>query len=170
MLPVIAEIVRSGFVEGHHHGSIVALSAAGDVSYERGDVRTPILPRSCNKPLQAVAMLGLGLDLDGELLALACGSHSGEEFHVAGVRRILAGAGLDESALQTPEDWPLDDDRREELIGAGGSKAPVLMNCSGKHAAMLATCVANGWPLETYLAPDHPLQQAIAATFARATG
>ena len=28
---------------------------------------------------------------------------------------------------------------------------------------MLATCVANGWPIASYLAPDHPLQQAIAA-------
>ena len=44
------------------------------------------------------------------------------------------------------------------------------MNCSGKHAAMLATCVANGWPIETYLAPDHPLQQVIAETFADLTG
>ena len=44
------------------------------------------------------------------------------------------------------------------------------MNCSGKHAAMLATCVANGWPLDSYLEVDHPLQQAIASTFARMTG
>jgi len=44
------------------------------------------------------------------------------------------------------------------------------MNCSGKHAAMLATCVERGWPTDSYLAPDHPLQQAIATTFARATG
>ena len=107
MLPVIAEIVRSGFVEGHHHGSVLALEPDGEVTYERGEIRTPILPRSCNKPLQAVGMLRLGLDLDGELLALACGSHSGEDFHVAGVRRILAAAGLDESALRTPPDWPL---------------------------------------------------------------
>ncbi len=40
------------------------------------------------------------------------------------------------------------------------------MNCSGKHAAMLATCVVNGWDTATYLAPDHPLQRHIAATFA----
>ena len=44
------------------------------------------------------------------------------------------------------------------------------MNCSGKHAAMLATCVANGWDTATYLDPAHPLQQAIAATFAELTG
>jgi L-asparaginase II len=170
MLPVIAEIVRSGFIEGRHYGSAVALDGGHAVTYRRGDVDAPILPRSCNKPLQAVGMLRAGLDLDGELLALACASHSGEDFHVEGVRRILHGAGLDESALQTPPGWPLDDDARDRLIRAGGSKTPLHMNCSGKHAAMLATCVANGWPTTTYREPGHPLQQAIAATFADLTG
>jgi L-asparaginase II len=44
------------------------------------------------------------------------------------------------------------------------------MNCSGKHAAMLATCVLNGWPIETYRDPDHPLQRQIGAVFAEMTG
>ena len=167
---VIAEIVRSGFVEGHHYGSWVVLDADGSVSASAGDVTGPMLARSCNKPVQALGMLEAGLDLDGELLALACASHSGEPFHIEGVRRILAGAGLTEDALQTPADYPLDDDAREEVIRHGGTKAPVLMNCSGKHAAMLATCVANDWPTENYLAVDHPLQVAIAETFARVTG
>ena len=170
MLPVIAEVVRSGFVEGHHHGSVVALDPAGDVVYERGETGTPLLPRSCNKPLQAVGMVRAGLDLDGELLALACASHSGEEIHLDGVRRILAGAGLDESALQNPPGWPLDDDVKEAVLRDGGTQTRLHMNCSGKHAAMLATCVANGWPIETYLDPAHPLQQAIAATLAELTG
>jgi L-asparaginase II len=170
MLPVIAEIVRSGFVEGHHYGSAVALDVAHSVVFEHGEVATTVLPRSCNKPVQAVGMLRAGLDLDGELLALASASHSGEEFHVDGVRRILAGAGLDESALHNPPGWPLDDDARERLVRAGGTKSPLHMNCSGKHAGMLATCVANGWPTETYLEPGHPLQQAIATTFAELTG
>ncbi len=167
---VIAEIVRSGFVEGHHYGSWVVLDRDGSVLAAAGDVESPMLPRSCNKPLQALGMLEAGLSLDGELLALACASHSGEDFHVEGVRRILAGAGLTEDALQTPADWPLDDETRETLIRRGESKASILMNCSGKHAAMLATCVANGWPTSSYLAADHPLQRAIAETFARSTG
>jgi L-asparaginase II len=170
MLPVIAEIVRSGFVEGHHHGSVVAVDPAGDVVYERGEVSTTILPRSCNKPLQALACVRAGLGLEGELLALACASHSGEDFHLDGVRRILAGAGLDESALQTPPDWPLDDAVRDRVVRAGGTKTPLQMNCSGKHAAMLATCVLNDWPVEGYLDPDHPLQRAVASTFVDLTG
>ena len=167
---VVAEIVRSGFVEGHHYGSVVALEADGRVAWSVGDVESQVLPRSCNKPLQAVGMLRAGLDLDGELLALAAASHSGEAFHLEGARRILASAGLDESALQTPPDYPIDDRAREEYIRAGGEKSPLAMNCSGKHAAMLATCVVNGWDTATYLDPEHPLQVAIAETFADLTG
>ena len=168
---VVAEIVRSGFVEGHHYGSVVALTADGSVDWSVGDVEHAILPRSCNKPLQAVGMLRAGLDLDGDLLALAAASHSGEDFHLEGVRRILASAGLDESALQTPAGLPA---RRAGPGGAASGPAArrssIAMNCSGKHAAMLATCVANGWDTATYLDPDHPLQVAIAATFAELTG
>ena len=133
-------------------------------------MHAPVLPRSCNKPLQTLGMVRLGLDLPPDLLALACASHSGEPFHVEGVRRILAGAGLDESALRTPADLPLDDTARDQVLRSGGRAAPVLMNCSGKHAAMLATCVVNGWDTVTYLDPDHPLQRGIAATFAEMTG
>ena len=97
-------------------------------------------------------MLEAGLDLDGELLALACASHSGEPFHLDGVRRVLAAAGLDESALQTPPDYPVDEVEKLAFVAAGRPPAPLAMNCSGKHAAMLATCVANGWPTDTY--PD----------------
>jgi L-asparaginase II len=167
---VVAEIVRSGFLEGHHYGSWVAIDADGSVRARAGNVDGPMLPRSCNKPLQALGMLEAGLDLEGEQLALACASHSGEPFHIEGVRRVLASAGLTEDALQTPPDYPLDDEARDQLIRSGGSKAPVLMNCSGKHAAMLATCVTNGWPVESYLGVDHPLQQSILATFQRMTG
>ena len=166
----VAEIVRSGFVEGHHYGSVVALDADGSVAWSVGAVDQPILPRSCNKPIQALAMVRLGLDLPPELLALACASHSGEAFHIDGVRRILDRAGLDESALQTPPGYPLDDETLEALLRTGGDKSPILMNCSGKHAAMLATCVVNGWDTMTYLDPEHPLQVATAETFAELTG
>lgn len=167
---MVAEVVRSGFVEGRHHGSVVALGRDGSVAWAVGVVHEPILPRSCNKPLQAAAMLALGLDLPPELLALACASHSGEPFHLDGVLRILAAAGLDESALQTPPDYPLDDAAREAVVRAGGGRSAVAMNCSGKHAAMLATCRLHGWPTATYRDPLHPLQVAIRERFEQLTG
>jgi L-asparaginase II len=168
--PVVAELVRSGFVEGHHYGSVVALAADGAVDWAVGAVSEPVLPRSCNKPLQAVGMVRIGLDLPPDLLALACASHSGEPFHLEAVQRILASAGLDESALQTPPDYPLDDEERDAVLRAGGGRTSLQMNCSGKHAAMLATCVVNGWDTDTYLESDHPLQQGIRATFEELTG
>ncbi len=115
-------------------------------------------------------MLRLGLALEGQLLALAAASHSGETFHVDGVRKILAGAGLSESALRTPPDYPLDAEARADFIRSGRAESPIAMNCSGKHAAMLATCAFNGWPTESYLEPEHPLQAALALTFSELTG
>jgi len=170
MPPVVAEVVRSGFVEGEHHGTVVALAADGARALVVGDADSAMLPRSCSKPIQALAMVRAGLDLDGELLALACASHSGEPFHLDGVRRILARAGLDETALRNPPGWPLADSAQEAVVRAGGEPSVLAMNCSGKHAAMLATCVANGWSVEDYLSPAHPLQEAIAATLAELTG
>lgn len=167
---VLAEVVRSGFCEGRHHGSVVALAADGAVAWSAGEVDAPIFPRSVNKPLQAVGMLRAGLSLSGEPLALATSSHSGEPFHLEGVRRLLAGAGLDEGALQTPPDYPEDDEARRDWIRAGGGPTSLAMNCSGKHAAMLATCVVRGWDHESYLTPDHPLQAGLARTFADLTG
>jgi L-asparaginase II len=167
---ILVDVVRSGFVEGHHRGSVVVLTSDGSVDWSIGDVTSPIYPRSCNKPVQALGMLRAGLDLDGDLLALACASHSGEDFHIKGVRRILTAAGLDESALQTPPDYPLDEAARTAYIRSGQDKTPIAMNCSGKHAAMLATCVVNGWDLATYRDPKHPVQIAIAQTFTELTG
>jgi len=165
--PVVAEVVRSGVVESVHRGTAVGLDADGALALAVGDVRAPVFPRSANKPLQALAMLQLGLNLDGELLALAAASHSGEPFHVEGARQILASVELNETNLQCPPALPLDE---AAALAAGGERTRLAMNCSGKHAAMLATCVLNAWHTGTYLEPDHPLQTAIRETFEELTG
>lgn len=169
-MEIVAEIVRSGFVEGHHHGTVLRVDPRGDVVWSIGDPDTVIFPRSTNKPIQAVAMLRAGLPLEGRLLAMASASHSGEAIHLAAVREVLALAGLDESALQTPPSYPYDAQVHADWLRAGGGRESILMDCSGKHAAMLLTCVTNGWPTDTYLAPEHPLQVAIGTTFTELTG
>ncbi len=169
--PVLAEVTRSGFTESWHRGSLVLLDADASVLLGLGGIDVPVFPRSSNKPMQATAMLECGLDLsDDRLLALAAASHSGEKFHVDGAREILRGAGLDESDLQCPPDWPLDEASRIELIRLGGEQDRIHMNCSGKHAAMLATCVASGWPAGGYRDPEHPLQVRIKATIESLAG
>jgi L-asparaginase II len=168
--PVLAHVVRSGFVESVHHGSVVAVDGAGASLLAVGDVTGPTFPRSSNKPVQALAMLRCGLDLDGELLALASASHSGEAFHLEGVRRILADAGLQEQDLQNTPDLPYDEDERRSWIAEVRPASALAQNCSGKHAAMLATCVVNGWDLATYRDPAHPLQQAMEETLVELAG
>ena len=159
--PVVAEVVRNGFVESVHHGVVAVTGADGGQLLGLGPVEATVLPRSSLKPMQAVAMLRAGADLGGELLALACASHSGEDFHQEGARRILARAGLDEAALQNTPTLPLDEGERDRALAAGTGPTRLAQNCSGKHAGMLAACVASGWDLATYRDPEHPLQRLV---------
>jgi L-asparaginase II len=156
---VLAEYIRDGVVESEHRGFLAVLNADGSLFKSLGDIDTKIFPRSTVKCFQASAMVRSGLDLEPRLLALAQSSHSGAAMHLDGAREILASVGLTESALQCATDRPLGEAERR----AWGDSEPtqIAMNCSGKHAAMLATCVKNGWPIETYLEQSHPLQVAI---------
>ena len=156
---VLAELVRNNVVESVHTGHLVALAADGSVSLSKGDISLPIFPRSTVKSIQASAMVRNGLRLPPKLLALAASSHSGSEMHLDGVREILAGAGLRESDLLNATDKPLGENER--LTWGLAAPTRIAMNCSGKHAAMLATCVINGWDTKSYLEMDHPLQLAI---------
>lgn len=165
-LPVVAQVLRSGLCESTHAGALVALRPDGSRALSLGDPDTPVFPRSANKPLQAAGMLHAGLDLDGELLAIATASHSGEPRHVALVQRLLGLAGLSDADLGNIPDLPLDPAAAAALLRSGGGPDRLHMNCSGKHAAMLATCRAAGWPLAGYLDPGSPLQQALLATTA----
>jgi L-asparaginase II len=167
---VLAETIRSGFIESRHRGSLLILGADGAPLLRAGQVTQPMFPRSVNKPLQAAALLRAGLDVDGKLLALAAASHSGEDFHLAGVREILARAGLTESALRCPPALPMDERAQREVLRRGGGPDRVQMNCSGKHAAMLACCVSAGWPVASYLDPAHPVQVAIRRTVQELAG
>jgi len=155
---VLVEVTRAGMVESQHRGHVVIVAGDGDVVAGLGDPSVVIYPRSAVKPLQATGMIRAGLDLHGSDLALASSSHSGERFHVEGVRTLLDRTGLTVDALQCPPDLPYGDEVRREFVASGAMPQRVVMNCSGKHAAMLTTCVVNGWPLDTYLEPDHPLQ------------
>ena len=167
---VLAEYTRSGFAESVHLGHAVVVGPTGEIVASWGDPGAVIFPRSANKPAQATAMVAEGLDLPAELLALAAASHSGERVHLDGAAAILALAGLDATALRTPADYPLDPVERDAWVCAGRAPEPIGMNCSGKHAAMLLTCVLNGWPTDGYRAPDHPLQVGVRAHLERLSG
>ena len=117
---MLAEVVRSGFTESRHRGAVVVLGADGRVLRRVGEVDQPLFPRSSNKPMQAAGMLRCGLDAGGRLLALAAASHSGEDFHVTGVREILARVGLGTGALRCPPALPMDERAQHEVLRLGG--------------------------------------------------
>ncbi|MFD0267852.1 asparaginase [Streptomyces sp. NPDC127106] len=166
----VAHVTRGGVIEGVHYGSVVVLGRGGEVRFALGDTEAACYPRSALKPVQAAAMVRAGLPLDGALLSLAMGSHSGEERHLAGVRRILALAGATEEDLGNVPDLPYDPTVRDTWTRQGRPPSRLAQNCSGKHAAMLYTCILAGWPLENYLDPAHPLQRTIAEAVEELTG
>ncbi|MER7332592.1 MULTISPECIES: asparaginase [unclassified Micromonospora] len=174
----LARVTRNGFVESRHLGSVVVLDPSGAVALAAGVPDEPVLPRSTLKPAQALACLTAATAasspaahaLTGPALAIAAGSHTGDDRHVAVVRDLLAAAGLGEEALGCPVDWPEDEATRERLIRDGDRRSRIRMNCSGKHAAMLVACAARSWSTHDYLDPAHPLQREIAATIGRLAG
>lgn len=165
--PLVVEAVRSGFVESEHLLDVAVTDASGALTAFAGDPDRRAAFRSSAKPIQAAVAREAGWrPEDDRALAIACASHNGEPGHVEAVRALLAHAGVDESSLACPPGRPF----RAEDVAEAGDPHPIFYNCSGKHAALLAACVAAGWPLEGYVAADHPLQQAIAARVAVALG
>jgi len=161
---------RNGMVESVHYGSLIAVAPDGSTLLSAGEPQAAFYPRSSLKPLQSVAMVRAGLDLPADLLALTAASHSGAERHLDGASRILELHGLTPAALENSTDLPYGVREREEWLRSGGRPTQLAQNCSGKHAAMAATCVINGWPVQGYLDPSHPLQKLVAETVTELTG
>lgn len=166
----LAQVLRGGLVESVHSGHVVVLAPDGSERLALGDPDATMWARSSLKPLQAVAMLRAGLDVDGAELALVCASHNAEPAHLDVVTGILAGAGLGADDLRNTPDWPLDPDSAWRWRAQGHGTHPLTQNCSGKHAGMLAACVVAGWPTEDYLDPGHPLQRSTREVVGELTG
>ena len=160
---LLARVTRNGFVESVHAGHAVLVDPDGAVIRAWGRPQDPVLPRSSNKPLQAVGMVAAGLELAGPQLAIAAASHSGEAFHRETVQAILAEGGLSEDDLENSPALPYAQGAQVEWLRAGGGPTCLTQNCSGKHAAMLRTALALGVPTAGYIQPDHPVQRAAAA-------
>ncbi|MFF4594060.1 asparaginase [Amycolatopsis sp. NPDC001319] len=166
----LVHLLRDGMVEGVHHGSVIALAPDGSTLFSAGDPDVAMYPRSTAKPLQATAMARLGLRLPPAGFAIAAASHSGERRHLDAAAAVLTGHGFTAEDLGNPADYPFDPIERDAWVAEGRPPARLAHNCSGKHAAMLATCRERGWDPRTYLDPGHPLQLAIRKTVEDLTG
>lgn len=169
--PIAVEVIRGDRVESVHRAHAALVDIDGQVLAWSGDPQVLVYPRSALKPLFATAMVAAGFSPDSvEKLALAASSHSGEPIHVETVRALLADAGVSEAELANTPGWPYDEKAKEAWIATGAEKTRVHANCSGKHSAMLTTCVLQGWPIEGYLTPGHPLVALLEAGVSELTG
>ncbi len=150
----LAKLERGGIAESFHSGVAVLVGPNGQVLQSHGNIEKPIYPRSALKPVQALVMQELGLELSGVELVLSMASHLGTTSHIDAVDRILKSFQLSRSDLMCPRAYPGNPKARAE----SNEMSRIAMNCSGKHASFLATCKLNGWDLKTYLDPSHPLQ------------
>ena len=172
--PVLVEVTRGPAVESRHRGQIVVMDARGQVVRQVGDPEALVCMRSLAKPFQALALLTTGAAKDfgfeAEELALCSGSLSGQDFQADLVTRALARLGLTPDVLQCGVHPPLHRPTAQALSKAGLKPTPLHNTCAGKHTAMLALCVHHKWPLENYLAVDHPVQHLILGTVGRICG
>ncbi len=149
--PLEVRLLRNGIAESRHRVHAVVCDGRGRVLMRAGDPQQLSFVRSALKPFQATVFVASGAaDACGcgeRGLAIACASHAGTAAHAREAFRLLWGAEIEPEQLQCP-------------LPNGGSST-LEHNCSGKHAAFLATCKRLGWSSESYLQKDHPLQQEV---------
>ncbi|MFN3644658.1 MAG: asparaginase [Gemmobacter sp.] len=162
---------RGGMLESLHAGHAVICDAQGGIVEAWGDPGAVIFPRSSCKMVQALPLMetGAGAALSDAQVALACASHQGAAIHVEAVARWLADLGLGEGDLRCGAHEPADRDERDRLIRAGAGPCQIHNNCSGKHAGFL-TLARHLRAGPEYVAPDHPVQQAVRTAFEAVTG
>lgn len=170
----LVEVTRGRIVESVHYGSLCAALPDGSILFSLGDSHTKFFLRSSAKPFQALAFLERGgaerYHLEAREIALICASHSGTEAHIQSLETLQKKVGIDESNLQCGAHPPYSQKSADQLMQKGITPGPNHNNCSGKHTGMLAFAKMIGAPLDNYLEPSHPVQQAILNTFAEMCG
>lgn len=165
--PVVIEVTRGPVVESRHEGIAAVVRPDGTVVDSWGDIDARILPRSANKPIQAMAFVESGAvekwGLGDQHIALACASHNGEKRHVETVRAWLETVGLGEDDLECGTHPPRLPASIEALVRENVVPTPAFNNCSGKHSGFLSTAVAHGEPTKGYIKYDHPVQRRLRA-------
>lgn len=170
----LVEATRGGHTESIHYGAVAVVNARGKLLYHAGDADFPTFTRSTIKPFQSLPLLQGGgherFGFDARELALLCASHSGEAMHTETVERMLRKAGCDEHHLRCGCHVPIFYPTHDKMPEAGTSFNQLHNNCSGKHAGFLAWCIQHGAPLDSYVEPAHPLQQAVRQSLAEVAG
>ena len=170
----LIKVLRGPLTESVHYGHIAVVDHTGRLIASWGDPHITTYMRSAAKPIQALEVILSGAAdryaFSDSQLAVMCASHYGEPQHLDTVTSILKTIGLDASTLQCGAVMPLKPAYCLELARRQVSPSPLLNDCSGKHAGMLAVCRHCGLDIQAYLDPEHPLQQRIIGHMARVCG
>ena len=169
---LLIETTRNHIVETQHFGFVLVIDKQENILLKIGDDENKnFWFRSAAKPLQGSLIIETGtydkFNFTLQELSVCCASHTGTKEHIKTVQSILNKIGLKEEYLQCGIHEPIDKEERNFLIKKNLEPAQVHNNCSGKHAGMLAVCVANGWDVQNYLDFDHPLQKNITEAVAK---
>jgi len=150
-------------IENVHHGSIAVVAVDGGLIKWAGDPHWSTFTRSSLKPFQALSFVRDGgparFGWTSRQLALMCASHSGEDMHTEVVASMLASADCDAGRLRCGCHVPGWYAALGRTPPADATWSPIQHNCSGKHAGFLAACRLHDEPVESYLAPDAPVQR-----------
>ncbi len=168
---ILVEVTRGKLTESIHRGHLAVVDGDGNLIASLGDPNFVTYIRSAAKPFQAMPFVLSGAAerfgfLEHEI-ALVCGSHSGEAFHIETARAILEKCGLSEEDLRCGTHFPFDDSTAKAMIRADIKPTQLHNNCSGKHSAMLAFAKHIGADLKTYEANDNPVQKKILEIIAK---
>jgi L-asparaginase II len=166
LVPIAASLRGpDGNAETLHLGAIAVVDGRGNATWQAGDPGLVFELRSTAKPFQLLPFLLDGLDAahgtDAADLAIMMASHSGEPDHVERVAGLLTRFGLAPEQLRCGRHEPYHEQTRMQMTVQGREPSVLHSNCSGKHAAMLAVCQANGWSFGDYEQHHHPLQRRI---------
>lgn len=163
--PILVEVNRGGLLESFHRGAVCIVNSKGEIVFELGNSMQMCYPRSAMKFVQVLPLVELGgiekFEFTEPELAVMCGSHNAESFHLETVRSILHKIGLSEQHLGCGAQYPSSKRDANALVQTGTKPTAIHNNCSGKHAGMLAICQLLGYDTQNYLDPHHPIQQLI---------
>ena len=171
---VLAEVTRGDVVVSVHRGAVVVVDTEGSLVARAGNVDHVTYFRSAAKPFQAIPVVESGaaeaFGFTERELALSCSSHDSTPDHQRGVARMLEKIGLHEDDLRCGISPIADEQEQARSVLGLVWPSQLQCECSGEHAGMLAACKQLGYPLDTYVERDHPVQRRILEIVATVLG
>jgi len=171
MSELAVEVSRNNIRESAHRADIVVLNNKKQIIFSLGDPFKTTYMRSCAKSLQAIPVILDGCDKYFELnpahIAITCGSHFGEEFHIKILKDFLDKIGLKKHNLLCGISTSRKKEYALKLARKNVKLSQLYNDCSGKHLGMLSLCVKNNYSIKNYIKINHPVQKRILNIFSK---